>query len=42
MSKYVYIVVSYMYVVVALKDRTPKNFKVANFGHTVSKSWLRP
>ena len=26
----------------SLKSRTPKNFTIVNFGHPVSKSWLRP
>ena len=25
-----------------LKNRIPQNFAIANFGHPVSKSWLRP
>ena len=24
------------------KNRTPKNFTINNFGHPVSKSWLKP
>ena len=25
-----------------LKNRTPNTFTIVNFGHPVSKSWLRP
>ena len=25
-----------------LKNRMPKNVRIANFGHPVSESWLRP